>query len=141
MPLEHTALYLQTADDMAVADLIGPVFAQQCEAVKRPAAELRIAALEGWTAVLGAEALDGLNIMAEGLSRELEVTAAAVELTAAAFRWQVAPFRDGKRLRPSGFGAPTLATGQPMPHYPDAELEAYRALREVGVPAALALIT
>jgi hypothetical protein len=140
MPLEQTALYLETADAARVVDLLGPVFAQQCEAVRRPSAELRIAALQGWTVVLGAEALDGLAIVAEGLSRELHVRAAALELTGAAFRWQFAPFRDGKRLRPGGFAAGPAADGS-MPLYPDAELEAYRALRGLGVPAALALLT
>jgi hypothetical protein len=141
VPLEQTALYLETADVARVVDLLGPVFAQQCEAVSRLAAELRVSTLHGWTVVLGAEALDGLRILAEGLSRELHVTAAAVELTAAAFRWQLAPFRDGKRLRPSGFGPPPPAADEPMPLYPDAELEAYRALGAVGVPAAVALLT
>ncbi len=140
MPLEQTALYLETPEATRVAELLGPVFAQQCEAVKRPAAELRLAALQGWTVVRGAEALDGLNILAEGVSRELHVTAAALELTGAAFRWQLAPFRDGNRVRPAGFGAvPSVAGGMPL--YPDAELEAYSALRALGVPAAAALLT
>jgi hypothetical protein len=140
VPLEQTALYIETPEATRVVDLLGPVFAQQCQAVKRPAAELRVVAAEGWTVVQGAEALDGLKILAEGLSRELQVTVAALELTGAAFRWQFAPFRDGKRLRPAGFGAAPSTDG-PMPLYPDAELEAYRALRGLGVPAALALQT
>lgn len=140
MPLDQTALYLETADAARVVELLGPVFAQQCEAVKRPAAELRIAALQGWTVVQGAEAVDGLTIVAEGLSRELHVTAAATELTGAAFRWQFAPFRDGRRVRPVGFGPPPEGN-EPMVRYPDAELELYRALRGLGVPAAVALLT
>ncbi len=138
--LDHTALYVETPDAARLAGLVGPVFAQQCEEIRRPAAELRFVSLGGWTLVLGAEALDGRAILAEGLSRELSCRAAAVELVGAAFRYQLAPFQGGQRLRAAGFGAPALAAGAPMPLYPDAELEAYRRLVELGVPPALALL-
>ncbi|HUB05588.1 MAG TPA: hypothetical protein VMB50_01230 [Myxococcales bacterium] len=141
MALDHVALYVETGDAARLAEILGPVFAQQCESVRRPAAELRLVSFDGWTAALGAEALDGRAILAEGLSRELSVRAAAVELQGAAFRWQLAPFERGKRLRPSGFGAPVLAADEPMPLYLDAELEAYRGLLAIGVAPALALLT
>ncbi|MHB8419111.1 MAG: hypothetical protein ACYDCL_13625 [Myxococcales bacterium] len=140
MALDHVALYVETGDPSRLASLLGPVFAQQCEAVRRATAELQLVTLGGWTAVLGAEALDGRIILAEGLSREVSGRAAALELTAAAFRWQFAPFRSGERLRPAGFGA-APQPGAPMPLYPDAELEAFHRLVDLGVPPALALLT
>jgi hypothetical protein len=85
--------------------------------------------------------LDGLHILAEGLSRELQIQVASVELAATAFRWQVTAFRAGLRMSQVGFGGQPVAEDGPMPVYPDAELKAYRALLGVGVPATLALWT
>lgn len=141
MALALTSLYLKTRVGLeGVADLLGPVFEQQCAEVGRGALELRLVEAGGWIAVLGAEALEGRTILTEALSRELGGRALLVELLGGAYRYRVECFDRGA-VQPGSAFEPSVGGGDPMPLYVDAEAEAYRALSEAELPEALSLLS
>ncbi len=139
MAHEQTALYVESGAGgvEAVAELIGPVFRQQRES-DETAADIVLLERSGWTLVLGAAAIEGREILAEGLSRELGGRAVALDLWGAAPRYSVVARAAGKALLERGW-RPEAGPRDPMPRYPDVELDAFAALRNSGVPADLAL--